>query len=48
MPAAVTQSIARFAREFDLFSSTAAPEMVVDRARRAVLDTVGVAVAGGR
>jgi 2-methylcitrate dehydratase PrpD len=45
--AAVTQSVARFAREFDLSSSTAAPE-IVDRARRAVLDTLGVAVAGGR
>jgi 2-methylcitrate dehydratase PrpD len=43
--AAVTASVARFAREFDL---QAAPEAVLDRARRAVLDTVGVTVAGGR
>jgi 2-methylcitrate dehydratase PrpD len=43
--AAVTASLARFAREFDL---EAAPEAVLDRARRAVLDTVGVTVAGGR
>ena len=43
--AAVTQSVARFACTFDL---QAAPEAVFDRARRAVLDTVGVAVAGGR
>jgi 2-methylcitrate dehydratase PrpD len=45
MAPAVTQSVARFARELDLH---AAPEAVLDRARRAVLDTVGVAVAGGR
>jgi 2-methylcitrate dehydratase PrpD len=43
--AAVTASVARFAREFDL---QAAPEAVLERAKRAVLDTVGVTVAGGR
>jgi 2-methylcitrate dehydratase PrpD len=43
--AAVTESVARFACTLDLHT---APEAVFDRARRAVLDTVGVAVAGGR
>jgi 2-methylcitrate dehydratase PrpD len=41
--AAVTESVARFASSHDF---RAAPEVLFDRARRAVVDTVGVAVAG--
>lgn len=41
----VTQAVASFACGYDF---SAAPTELFDRARRAVIDTVGVAIAGGR
>src|SRR5438477_1057397 len=40
--APVTQGVARFALEYDL---TDAPELLLDRATRAFIDTIGVAIA---